>query len=285
VIPTSFQTLRALRVLNIGAVGLSLAGVVGSVLAILFHDGYVISSLSGADALPTLLCGVAWAWLLRRPATVGKTSIRWGWVASIPLAMVNAGLTLAVMLDRSRSFEPEKFLLSVVLGATFGAMLWIPALLATLALFGLPIASAQRLAKKGLAGEERGEWIVGLACAVMSVVGLALSFVRAHQPGIGDAAAWLDGPRVLAVLGLATALCTTTLAQARAARRRTFVTDAEAGKIPGYRIDATEEGKVLVRIVAQGKGYRVADFEEEVFELDAEGEARRPKHAADRTLE
>jgi hypothetical protein len=43
------------------------------------------------------------------------------------------------------------------------------------------------------------------------------------------------------------------------------------------RVDATEEGKVLVRIVAQGKGYRVADFEEDVFELDEHGEAVRPK--------
>jgi hypothetical protein len=38
---------------------------------------------------------------------------------------------------------------------------------------------------------------------------------------------------------------------------------------------------VLVRIVSEGKGYRVADFEEEVFELDAEGEAMRPKHVDD----
>ena len=38
---------------------------------------------------------------------------------------------------------------------------------------------------------------------------------------------------------------------------------------------------MLVRIVAQGKGYRVADFEEEVFDLDAEGEAKRPRQAQD----
>jgi len=55
------------------------------------------------------------------------------------------------------------------------------------------------------------------------------------------------------------------------------VADAEAGKISGYRIEPTEDGKVLVRVVWQGEGYRVRDFEEEVFELGAEGEATRPK--------
>jgi hypothetical protein len=276
VVPKSFQTLRALRVLNIAAVGLALSGVVGAVIATIFHTGHVFSSARGLDALPTLLCGLAWAWLLRRPATVGKTSIRWGWVASIPLAMVNAGLTLAVMITLSERVDLGKFMLAALLGATFGAMVWIPALLATLALFGLPIASAQRLAKKGLAGEERGELIVGLVCAVMSLVGLVISFEGSHPPGF-DAGPWIEIPRLLAFLGLVCGAGTTSIAQARAARRRAFVTDAEAGKIPGYRIDATEEGKVLVRIVAQGKGYRVADFEEEVFELDAEGEAKRPK--------
>lgn len=279
-IPTSFQTLRALRLLNIGAVGLALAGVVGAVVAVVFHKGYGVSTLGGVEAVPTLLCGVVWAWLLRRPATVGKTSIRWGWVASIPLAMANAGLTLTVLVTPSSHLGPEKFVLAALLGATVGAIVWIPALLATLVCFGVPIASAQRLAKKGLAGEERGERIVGLVCAVMSFIGLVISFQGAHKPGL-DGGAWIQIPRLLALLGLVTGLLTTGLATARAARRRTFVADAEAGKIAGYRIDATNEGKVLVRIVAQGKGYRVADFEEEVFELDAEGEATRPKLAED----
>jgi hypothetical protein len=182
------------------------------------------------------------------------------------------------MITVSERIDLGKFMLAALLGATFGAIVWIPALLVTLALFGLPIASAQRLAKKGLAGEERGELIVGLVCAVISLVGLVISFDGAHFPGLGPL---LEAPRLFSLLGLVAGLATTIIAQARAARRRAFVTRAEAGNAPGYRIDTTDEGKVLVRIVAQGKGYRVADFEEEVFELDAEGEATRPKHADD----
>jgi hypothetical protein len=273
-VPTSFQTLRALRVLNICAVGLALASVVGSVIGLVFGATGAPTTATALAAAPTLLCGVVWAWLLRRPATVGKTSIRRGWVASIPLAMANSGLTVGVLLMRSLHFDLNKFLLSIIFGATFGAIVWIPALLATLMCFGLPIASAQRLAKQGLAGEERGEWIVGLVCMVMSLVGLALSFSLPHRAWI-DSATWTAAPRLFGVLGLVTGLATTGLAGARAARRRAFVAAAEAGDMPGYRIDATDEGKVLVRIVSQGQGYRVADFEEDVFELDAQGEAKR----------
>lgn len=283
-VPTSFQNLRALRLLNIAAVGLALAAVVVSLFPVAFHGkhdpfhGTGYGSVVGG--VPTLLCGMLWAWLLRRPATVGKTSIRWGWVASIPLAMLNSGLTLGLLLSIASSLEPYQIFVAFVLGATFGAIAWIPALLGTLACFGLPIARAQRLAKKGLAGEERGERIVGFTCFVMSAVGLLISLYAGPHPGLGGGAdAWF--PRIFALLGLLAGAISTALARAREARRRAFVVNAEAGKIPGYRIESTDEGKVLVRIVAQGNGYRVADFEEEVFELDAAGEAVRPKHAED----
>ncbi len=273
-VPTSFQNLRALRVINLAAIGLALAGVVAPLLAIVFHEAGQIGAVSG---VPTLICGMLWAWLLRYPQTVGKSSIRWGWVASIPLAMLNAGLTAGLRMALATSVSLEKFFVGLLIGATIGAIVWVPALLATLACFGLPIASSQRLAKKGLAGEERGEWIVGLTCFVMSAVGLLISFgVDSMLSLDGSVEIWV--PRAFALLGLLAGATSTSLARAREARRRTFVAEAEAGKIPGYRIEATEEGKVLVRIVSQGNGYRVADFEEEVFELDAEGEAMRPKH-------
>src|SRR6185369_2778457 len=117
-----------------------------------------------------------WAWLLRNPKTLEKSPIRVGWVASIPLAMVNAGLSAALLFTLMRSsFDLISFLAMAAYGATLGAIVWIPALIATLACFGLPIAWAQRLAKKGLAGEERGEWIVGLACVAVGVLGLLVS--------------------------------------------------------------------------------------------------------------
>jgi MFS family permease len=281
VIPAAFQTPRVLRIINIGAVGFALAGLVAPLIGYGFSSDGPFQHFSGVGpigvrgGLPTLLCGLLWAWLLRLPMTVGKKRpIRWGWLASIPLAMLNSGLTAALLLTSARPFELPSFLFTIIFGATFGVFLWGPALLMTLAFFGLPIASAQRLAKKGLAGEERGEVIVGLTCAAMSALGLGISFnVDFHlAPGGSDASIL----RSFALIGLLAGAAGAGLALARERRRRAFVAAAEAGKIPGYRIEATDEGKVLVRIVAQGKGYRVADFEEEVFELDEAGQARRP---------
>ena len=273
-VPTSFQTPRTLAVLNIGAVGLALAGVVAPVFAAVFpHE-----AMGAFASLPTLLCGVLWAWLLRRPQTVGRTSIRWGWVASIPLAMLNAGLSCGLLMTLGAPPPAGwRFFGGMVLGATFGAIIWIPSLLATLLCFGVPIARAQRLAKNGLAGAEHGEWIVGVACITMSVVGLLLSLTMDQSPNpLVETRIW--AARLFGILGALAGASSTTLAWLRGARRRAFVAAAEAGNVKGYRVDTTDEGKVLVRIAAQGKGYRVADFEEDVFELDAQGEAVRPKH-------
>ena len=279
-VPASFQNLRALRVINIAAVGFALASMVGALL------GPVLDSMNGhmvvesaPCSFPTLVCGMVWAWLLRRPATNGKTQLRRGWAASVPLAMLDSGLTAAICFDFAGASEPGRFLLIFGTGAAIGAMAWVPALMVTMVCFGLPIARAQKLAKQGLAGEERGERIVGLACAVISAVGLALTLPATPSWIYDSTNVWIT--RTLAILGFLAGATSTVLASARASRRRAFVADAEAGKVPGYRIEATDEGKVLVRIVAQGKGYRVADFEEEVFELDAEGEAKRPRQAED----
>jgi hypothetical protein len=273
VIPASFQTRRVLRVLNIPAVALSLAAVVAAVFARAFSAG----QLALITGIPTLLVGALWARVLRSPKTVGNTSFRWGWAASMPLAMLNAGLAggLLFAFDRS-SPSPAEFFVGALMGASIGAIFWVPALFATLLCFGVPIAWAQRLAKKGLAGEERGEWIVGLVCAVMSVVAMLVSLgIRDMDTVSSLAGVWMT--RAFALLGGLAGATATGLSLARESRRRRFVADAEAGKVAGYRVDPTDEGKVLVRVVSQGKGYRVADFEEEVFELDAQGEAMRPK--------
>lgn len=276
-IPAAFRSQRALVVLNVAAVGLALAAATAAVFAVVF------SSVAGATALvtglPTWIIGTGWALLLRWPKTVGKSSFRWGWVASMPLAMLNASIAAALLFatrPNVGAMHPTELLIGALLGATIGAMFWVPALIATLVCFGLPIAHAQRLAKKGLAGEERGEWIVGLVCTVMSVAALAVSF--AVDTPRGADLAGLSVLRAFAALGALTGGAAAVLARARAARRRAFVAEAEAGRAPGYRVDDTSEGKVLVRVVSQGEGYRVADFEEELFELDAQGEATRPRH-------
>jgi hypothetical protein len=249
-------------------VGLSLAACVSAVFTGIFDDVRFVSVSTG---VPTLLLGMLWAVVLRWPRTVDGSKIRWGWLASIPLAALDGGV--ACGLTMSGTDGTGKLGLGFVMGATMGVVFWLPALVVTLLCFGLPIVAAQRRAEKGLAGEERGESIVGLMCAGMSGTGLVLAALSGHHPS----SAGLPFCYALGIAGLLAGGAAGELARRREVRRREFVARAEAGEIPGYRVDPTEEGKVLVRIVSQGEGYRVADFEEDVFDLGAGGEATRPR--------
>lgn len=275
-----------MRALNIAAVGLSLSAVTAGVFGAMSHEfsGFV-------TGLPTLFVGALWAYVLRSPQTIGKSSIRWGWLLSVPLAMANAGLSAGLLMSLGETGSEDvvsRFVVGVALGATFGVMFWGPALVLTLLAFGLPIAWAQKLAKKGLAGEERGEWIIGGVCMLLGALGLALSLFQHKGYGYQDHALLRTEGAVFAghvfqivtsVLGLLAGAASTVLAQARESKRRAFVNKAEAGEIRGFRVDPTPEGKVLVRVSSQGQGYRVADFSEEVFLLDEEGRATEARAA------
>ena len=271
-IPAPFRSRGVLRVLNVAAVGCALAAVVGAGFGRLFDDPGLAAMVTGGS---TLLIGTVWATALRWRRTVGASSFRLGWALSMPLAMLNASLACGALFSLGPPGNgPASFFGGALMGATVGVIAWMPALIGTMLCFGVPIAWAQKLAKKGLAGEERGEWIVGLVCVVIGVLGAALAGGRMDKP-LAE-----TGTLIMRALGLSGALMggvATLLAIARERRRRQFVADAEAGKVTGYRVDPTKEGKVLVRVVNQGKGYRVADFEEQVFELDEQGEATRPK--------
>ncbi len=275
VIPSAFGTPRALRNLNIAAVGLSLAALTASAFG---RMGPQFSGL--VTGAPTLLVGLLWAWILRLPDTAGKSGPRWGWLVSVPLAALNGALAGAAMMGGNGHGELfENVLAGGLLGASFGVIFWGPALVLTLVFFGAPIAWAQRLAKKGLAGEERGEWIIGGVCVLLSVVALVASLAIppelafAYRQPREPAEAGLVFMRVAGVLGLLAGACSTVLAWLRESRRRAFVARAEAGQIQGFRVDPTPEGKVLIRVSPRGEGYRVADFTEEVCLLDEEGRA------------
>lgn len=267
--PSPFQSLRSIERLTDLAIGFSLAAITAVVFTQFFSSprdptGFI----TGA---PTLLFGTIWALLLRWRQTLGTSRVRVGWLASIPLAMANAAVAAGLMLSTlDHSSRPViNFFLGMMAGATVGVLFWGPALLATLLCFGVPIAWGQRLAQRGLAGQERGDGIVGLSSAAIAFFSflLSLTFGLQHR-GAGFTLA-LGGIGTIA--GLLSAL----LAWRRDRERRDFVAKVEAGEVPRFRVEPSAEGKVLVRIVSQGEGYRVADFSEEVARLDASGEVTR----------
>jgi|LNFM01.1.fsa_nt_gb hypothetical protein len=270
-IPAAFRSKKTLERLNIVSVGASLAAMTGVVLTSIFRDASIMPIVT---ALPTLVLGMLWVHLLRWDKTVtgAENSVRVGWLLSVPLAALNAALACGLMLsiDRSPYFRPdffERFLAGMLAGGLIGAIVWIPALLATLLVFGVPLGNAQRLAKKGLAGAERGEAIVGVASAVIGALALALSLAGSFRSGAGNM--WF--PQMLAVLGAVFGASAFASARAREGERKKFVEAVERGEVDRFRVDTTDEGKVLVRVVSQGQGYRVADYEEAVAALDHEG--------------
>jgi len=275
----SFRSLGTLRVLNVIAVGFSLAGTTGAILGRLFSKGEV----GVACALSTLVFGLAWAALLRNRKTVGATKLRWGWVASVPLAAANAGTALGMLGVTSTSNAVEGFLRGAALGGTIGAIVWVPALVATLVCFGYPISWAQKRAQQGLAGEERGELVVGILSGTVALLGLALTTVlllSPFEPSYEGAVRDPLGPwlviAALGFVGAASGFLAATFAKRRELVRRLFVRKVEEGAVTGYRIAESAEGKVLMRVTSMGQGYRVANFEEPLCDLDEAGEARKP---------
>jgi hypothetical protein len=284
VIPAQFRSARALRILNVAGVGLALA----AVTSVIFGFSEAETGRSGISAfvtgIPTLVLGTVWAVALRWRATVGQSRVRWGWLLSVPLAMLNGGLAAAIWLGGSSPDPIGNALGGFLLGATIGAIVWLPALCATLAVFGLPIAWAQSQARQGLAGEERGEWVVGLTVALLSSLALLVIGSQALSPAAG--ASWIPGWQVelgragrvlmgvMGALGLAAGSLASASAMWRGRQRRRFVVEAEAGRVPGYRVEPLPEGKVLIRVTSQGDGYRVGELEEEAIALDAQGDAR-----------
>ena len=288
-LPVTFHSVAILRVLNVLAVGFSLAAATVAVFRHVFHARLSDPSIT-VIGLPTFVVGVIWATALRHRATIGGTNIRWGWLASIPLAITNSAISCGLLFSIHYGmsferfpvrFEESRFFEGAVAGATFGAICWIPALVATLLCFGVPIAWSQKLAKKGLAGEERGELIVGVVSTTIAFAVLAFLVPERGRidamtdDALAGAAIGLGAPAFCALLGGATGLVATVLAYRREKARRAFVRRVEIGNVEGYRVDATAEGKVLVRVTAMGEGYRVAPIEEPVYGLGETGEAQR----------
>lgn len=267
--PTLFRSRRLIEGLADLAIGFSLAALTSVVFAKIFGTSTPwMTVITGA---PTLVIGTLWARLLRSTRLVVGRSVRLGWLLSVPLAATNsaiaAGLMLAAM-ERGQS-RIVNFVTGFVAGATIGAMFWIPALVMTLVLFGVPIAWGQRLARRGISGQERGDAFVGAASAAIALGALLI------------ASLWLPTRKDLwfsVLLGVVAVLAggaSALLALQRDRHRRAFVRRVEAGAEPRFRVDPTPEGKVLLRIVSSGEGYRVADHIEAIAHLDREGDLTR----------
>jgi hypothetical protein len=193
-----------------------------------------VDSVSLVAAASTFILGTLWAGLVRWRRTIAGTSFRLGWVASMPLAALDAAVVSEDLFNGGISRLGLGPLGVAVLGATVGAVVWVPAVLVALLCFAAPIAWAQRLAARGLAGEERGERMVGLATATMSMIAVALA-AAPYRTGVGFMHPTRCVPGVLGMLGALLGGTAALLAFAHERRRQSFVSAVVA---PG------EEGRV-----------------------------------------
>lgn len=300
-----FRSLDTLRRLNVVGVGLALATLVGASSGALFAKQAFSNPAAFSTAVPTLAVGTAWALLLRWERTVLRRKLRMGWLLSIPLAILNTSLCAGLLSAYGKGLTEVLggSLIFLPLAATIGVFYWLPALSVVLVLFGLPISWAQRQARRGLVGEERGELIVSLTVTLISLLGLALASHRTVSgeenwlkgafddvvPDLDALAplpvAWRlpdSGPTVLlvalGVLGVAAGALATAMAWRRDRARQRFVAQVQEGRVAGYRVDETEAGRVLVRV--QGlQEYRAIEEEEALFALD-EASSTAPGNAA-----
>ncbi len=273
--PTFFRSQRALGALNVFGVGLSLASLAG------WLQGAMAMSATdtGPSAVPlfvgtTLFTGTLTAALLRIRSS-DPSKIRIGWWLSPVGAWLNAVLgTFGAFLLFDKGTQTLPTLSDLAIVTFYGAIVWVPAWLMSLVLFGLPIAWAQRQARLGLAGEERGERIIGTTVAVLSLVSLlGVLFITPRQ---------LPAVIVVAVLGTVLGALTAAMAWQREQRRKAFVAEAEEGRAPGYRVEATDQGKVLIRVTRPEPeaGYRTPDsIDEEFYALDEQGQDVQPQQA------
>jgi hypothetical protein len=298
-LPAFFRSLRWLRGLNTLGVGCALGAAVG----VWFGNHSVGNCFSEptalGTALSTLSVGTLWVAVLRRLKDPHR--LRSSILVSIPLAVLNSTLAFVLVQQPPGLLEAlSSFLGGLLLSATFGVIFWVPGLMFTLLVFGLPIAWSQQQARKGLAGEERGEAVLGGIVVLLSVLALAMGVERApssqrhlaemqddllesppaggppSRRGPDSEASWALA--AMSASGLLLGSTALALSWQRERRRRRFVSDAQDGKIQGYRVDDTTEGKVLVRVAIPGsEAYRALTMEdEELFALDEQGLATRP---------
>lgn len=274
-VPVVFAAPRSLRATNAVAIAGALAACTAAAFMHLMNQSSWTWGL--VAGVPTFVVGGIWARLLHSKRTTTRSGIRLGWLLSVPLAALNGALSGAMFLlfdgmGGNGTASIGAFIGGGLLGLTFGVIFWAPALVLVLILFGLPIARAQQLAARGLAGEDRGERTVGIAAVVLGTLSLLAAYHASGHDYVP--ASWTAfSPlgvvmlHVFAGLGIVFGTTAAVRATAREKHRQRFVARVEALEEPGFRVEPTPEGKVLLRVPLQ-ESYREAAIEEEVFRFD-----------------
>jgi hypothetical protein len=269
------QTPRWLKRVNIVAVAAAIAAATALLGMAYFKlaskstsEQLYIGSNRGGAAVVLLSVGltfahaIAWG-LARREALWPAVWRRW---ICVPLAASNAG-TVGASMALVMEDSVARALLGFFVGATVGVVVWGPALLVTLGLFGIPFDLAEEAAKQGLSSEDRGERTVGVVAALVGYFGIALC---ALVPTF-----WLSNLlAALCVLAWALGTFAAVSAHRRAATRVKFLASVRAGEHVGFGYVQSPAGELLVRVSEVGSAYRPERREEALLEVQASGDVK-----------
>src|SRR5579863_9265531 len=134
-VPVVFRTPRSLGALNVAGVGMAIAAMTTAAFMVADRNRPEWAVIVG---IPSVLVGSLWAAMLRRRERVTEKNIPVGWVLSVPLAALNSAFACALLFTLD-SPQIAAFAGGMFIGATFGVLIWGPALIIVLILFGLPI--------------------------------------------------------------------------------------------------------------------------------------------------
>lgn len=263
--------------LNHAAIALSLAACTGAALSSMFaepdHLFDTEAPVGTVCAATTALFAYIWARLLRAKRFSGHAPM---WILSIPFAAANAGCAAATLVALTAPRVDVLGVLGVALAAVIaGFFIWLPALVLTLVLYGVPIALAVSKAIKGVGGADRGERTLGLLTSLYATGALVFLGLQPHRT-LDEIAVSL-----LAVLSVLVGSTATVISHRRVAHRVRALDAIREGSVEGYRVTEGLDGRrILVHESAQTNAYRDTQRVSEIAELDEHGDVRGASIAA-----
>ncbi|MFI5298882.1 MAG: hypothetical protein ACHREM_12360 [Polyangiales bacterium] len=269
-LPVAFTATTRTKVWACWSVGTSLAAATSLCVGSCAHPLAVGTSVT--------IVGTLWARWMLRPKRDGWRNRNLDWLSAIPAAMTSA--VFAVVL----AFWPSNLrhgVSNAVFASTFGAFVYLPAMVAALAIFGLPIERARAAETQGIDAAERAHGVLGLVSSALAILAwlfrdnvsrsgsvLSLAFgvsdgVRGPPPS--------DTVGFFAMLGLASSLVVIAVVLSRAWDRVDFLRKLEAGPANGFRVETRSGSTVVLEAAHEAADYRAADDEQAVMELDGDG--------------
>lgn len=237
-----------IRRLNAVAVTLSCAVVVGAGFSAAFrHWDFALPCM-----ISTLFFTSLWQRSLRRRGADPKLQTKRGWWWSLPYSAFNtlgAALLLAI---RNRGADGLADVLPLVLVVfSFGTLLWVPACVVVVLVYGITIARIARVSPHGAPAADRMEVRLSAINSVISIFALTFASFIAHRPGggLGGIEHAAQIATYLAAGGaLGLSMGAMLLVSQRDRKRRGFLAKIESGESPQYRIDVRKEEVVLLRV-------------------------------------